>query len=84
MLGQGACIKDVVARGGPYRPLVSQLRPIAGPILATVFDDDKALLAYDIWPPDSIATHGFTEAEPFEKMLSWFVSYLMMIDKKSS
>lgn len=67
MLGQGACIKDVVARGGPYRPLVSQLRPVAGPILATVFDDDKALLAYDIWLPDPIGRHGFTEVEPFDK-----------------
>ena len=40
LLAQGACTTRAVSRGGPYRPLVSKFRPVAGPILCTMNRDD--------------------------------------------
>lgn len=64
-LGQAAVPEHVYERGGPYRPIVSKLRPIAGPILATTFVEDPALIAYDMFLPRPIGRFGFFTTSPF-------------------
>lgn len=67
MLVQGACSTNVYGKGGPYRPMISKLRPIAGPILATVMEDDFALDLYDLFLPDPLGKFGFDSHKPYEK-----------------
>lgn len=66
LLMQGACPGNVVAKEGPYRNAVTDLEPVAGPILATVAFDDLALKATNIFRPVSIGRVGFEGTEPYK------------------
>lgn len=67
LLAQGACVSNSLDRGGAYRPLVSQLQPVAGPILATLNSGDPALIAYDVFLPSPYGRVGFGNVRPFRK-----------------
>jgi len=66
-MAQPACSTDIYAKGGPYRPFVSKLCPIAGPILATIMKDDEALMLYDWFRTKPLGKFGFFNQEPFNK-----------------
>jgi len=67
MMTQPACSTDVFAKGGPYRPIVSKLCPVAGPILATMMENDEALRFYDAFRTKPLGRFGFFNQEPFKK-----------------
>lgn len=67
VIAQGACSADCFGVGGPYRPLVSTLAPIAGPILGTVFYGDVPLLSYNLFYPKPLGRFGFDKnVSPFD------------------
>ncbi len=62
MLAQGCLPKNVLAKNGLYRQVADGLKPIGGPILATVFWKDEALIGYDVWMPSPVGRVGFDKA----------------------
>lgn len=82
LMAQGACNRAGLEPGGAYRPLVSQLRPVAGPLLATRSKFDTALIGYKVagvlgfGTGQPLGLSGFTEHESYEvrvkKIDTWF------------
>lgn len=46
-------------KGGPYRPLSSQLLPVAGPVIATTSQSDMALYNMEIFDGEVVGRQGF-------------------------
>ena len=64
MIAQGAMDSNSYAKGGAYRPVVTHLKPVAGPVLATMSPFDGALKAYDIFHNTPIGLSGIKDARP--------------------
>ncbi len=64
-LGQAAVPSHVYGRGGAYRPIVSRLKPVAGPILASIYEMDPALMLYDVFLPRPVGRFGLEVTDPF-------------------
>lgn len=66
MILQGALDCRSMARGGGYRPIVTYLRPVAGPVVATTSPFDKTLRVYDVFHNTPLGLAGFKDTAPVQ------------------
>lgn len=71
--------------GGPYRPVSSQLLPVAGPVIATTSQTDMALYNMEVFEGEVVGRQGFSGlgADSDEVVLQDSVSSALGFQKKT-
>ncbi len=64
VIAQGALDSKSLALGGGYRPIATQLLPVAGPFVETVVSGDFALRTYDFFHNAPAGRVGFKDSGP--------------------